>query len=491
MIKTVVLTGDELMVKDLNGFNTVVHNLGEDTIYASKYPNVAAGADNVAEIPAGSAKLISTTNGTVYLLGSGKAELTGQDHEYVSSSSGSSSGTSNVTKAYVDKAVSDSADASKAYTDNALSSVNSDITSLQTDKADKSEIPTTLPANGGNADTVNNHTVKSNVPENAVFTDTTYTAATAAPKANGTASAGTSVEYARADHVHPIQTSVSGNAGSADKLKNARKINGVAFDGSADITITAKADGGNADTVNGHTVKSDVPENAKFTDTTYSNMTGATASAAGKAGLVPAPAAGSQAASFLKASGGWTSPLTPVQGTAAADLNNFTASGCYYFMSSNSPTNAPVAGAYGWLFNSTLSSSRTKQIWLNAGSESMYVRTKGDKGWSVWRKLLANDVHAVVAVVQGSISELTVSYGTYYVPYAAGARSAVVEVWKTTGTGYGSRYMSGLSSSMTAISGTTIVYTSDFSAIVGAASNGSIAIGGGVGSGLYRVTWLT
>ena len=40
--------------------------------------------------------------------------------------------------------------------------------------AKKTEIPTTLPANGGNADTVNNHTVKSDVPENAVFTDTIY-----------------------------------------------------------------------------------------------------------------------------------------------------------------------------------------------------------------------------------------------------------------------------------------------------------------------------
>ena len=37
-----------------------------------------------------------------------------------------------------------------------------------------SKIPTTLPANGGNADTVNNHTVKSDVPENAKFTDTIY-----------------------------------------------------------------------------------------------------------------------------------------------------------------------------------------------------------------------------------------------------------------------------------------------------------------------------
>jgi hypothetical protein len=43
-----------------------------------------------------------------------------------------------------------------------------------TDYAKKSEIPTELPANGGNADTVNMHTVASDVPENAVFTDTVY-----------------------------------------------------------------------------------------------------------------------------------------------------------------------------------------------------------------------------------------------------------------------------------------------------------------------------
>lgn len=36
------------------------------------------------------------------------------------------------------------------------------------------EMPTTLPANGGNADTVNNHTVDADVPENAEFTDTVY-----------------------------------------------------------------------------------------------------------------------------------------------------------------------------------------------------------------------------------------------------------------------------------------------------------------------------
>ena len=73
----------------------------------------------------------------------------------------------------------------------AISDNKTAITALQSGKADKSEIPTTvaeltdsadyakktdipttLPANGGNANTVNNHTVKSDVPENAVFTDT-------------------------------------------------------------------------------------------------------------------------------------------------------------------------------------------------------------------------------------------------------------------------------------------------------------------------------
>ena len=45
-------------------------------------------------------------------------------------------------------------------------------------KADLSDIPTELPADGGNAATVNGHTVNANVPADAVFTDTTYSAGT-------------------------------------------------------------------------------------------------------------------------------------------------------------------------------------------------------------------------------------------------------------------------------------------------------------------------
>ena len=57
---------------------------------------------------------------------------------------------------------------------------------------------------------------------------------TNAPKANGTAAAGSSASVARADHVHPLQTTVSGNAGSATKWATARKINGLTVDGTAD-----------------------------------------------------------------------------------------------------------------------------------------------------------------------------------------------------------------------------------------------------------------
>lgn len=84
------------------------------------------------------------------------------------------------------------------------------------------------------------------------------------------------------------------------------------------------ANGGNADTVGGHTVGVDVPApaagaQAKFlrgdgtwqtpANTTYTAFKGATASAAGGTGLVPAPAAGKQDA-LLCADGTWAEAMT-------------------------------------------------------------------------------------------------------------------------------------------------------------------------------------
>ena len=65
---------------------------------------------------------------------------------------------------------------------------------------------------------------------------THVTYSTSTPLVAGTASVGSANNVSRGDHVHPAQTSVSGNAGTATKLQTARNINGTSFDGSANIT---------------------------------------------------------------------------------------------------------------------------------------------------------------------------------------------------------------------------------------------------------------
>jgi hypothetical protein len=75
---------------------------------------------------------------------------------------------------------------------------------------------------------------------------THVTYSTADPKVAGTASAGSASNVSRGDHVHPAQTSVSGNAGTATTLQTARNIalggllsGSASFNGSANITISA------------------------------------------------------------------------------------------------------------------------------------------------------------------------------------------------------------------------------------------------------------
>ena len=61
------------------------------------------------------------------------------------------------------------------------------------DLSNKPTIPTSLPANGGDADTINGFTVGTNVPADAVFTDTTYAAMTASEATTGTATTARSI----------------------------------------------------------------------------------------------------------------------------------------------------------------------------------------------------------------------------------------------------------------------------------------------------------
>lgn len=78
--------------------------------------------------------------------------------------------------------------------------------------------------------------------------------ATENPLANGVANVGVSTKIAREDHVHPAQTSISGNAGTATKLQTPRNITltgdatgTISFDGSADVEIAVTVSGGGSE----------------------------------------------------------------------------------------------------------------------------------------------------------------------------------------------------------------------------------------------------
>ena len=100
-----------------------------------------------------------------------------------------------------------------------------------------------------------------------------------------------------------------------------------------------------------HSLDKDVPANAVFTDHTYANMTAATDSAAGKAGLVPAPAAGAQG-KFLRGDGTW-------QAIAASGLSAYPVGSIYQ---STDPT-SPAA-----LFGVTWEQIASERVLMGASS---------------------------------------------------------------------------------------------------------------------------
>ncbi len=111
------------------------------------------------------------------------------------------------------------------------------------------------------------------------------------------------VVFAAKSHTHSYAGSASagGSANSAVKLDTATAGSAtkpVYISGGKPVACT-------------HSLGKDVPANAVFTDHTYAKMTAATASAAGKEGLVPAPAAGAQG-KFLRGDGTWQAIATSV-----------------------------------------------------------------------------------------------------------------------------------------------------------------------------------
>lgn len=94
------------------------------------------------------------------------------------------------------------------------------------------------------------------------------------------------------------------------------------------------------------------------TNTTYGNMTGATANAAGKAGLVPAPAAGTQGSKYLCADGTWQTP--PDTNTTYG--NATTSSSGLMSSSDKSKLNGIASGANKTVVDGSLSATSTNPV---------------------------------------------------------------------------------------------------------------------------------
>lgn len=110
----------------------------------------------------------------------------------------------------------------------------------------------------------------------------------------------------------------------------------------------------NAEKVNGLTVLTAVPANAKFTDTTYAVFKGATSSTGGGAGLVPAPSSNQQN-TFLRGDGNWASPSQPtVNNSTITITQNGVSKGAFGLNQSNGLTIPLTDTTYGQATSTTL-----------------------------------------------------------------------------------------------------------------------------------------
>lgn len=142
------------------------------------------------------------------------------------------------------------------------------------------------------------------------------------------------------------------------------------------------ANGGNAATVNNHTVNADVPAGAKFTDTTYNDMAGATSSAAGTHGLVPAPAAGNQA-KFLRGDGTWQAPPNTTYSKATAAVDGLMSKEDYgklnaFQEASQYALKADIAGTYH--FKGSVATQSLLPTSGNAVGDVYNIESKSDYG---------------------------------------------------------------------------------------------------------------
>ncbi len=142
-IKTITLNGEELKAAGLGGRNTIITNRSSSILYASAFPNIEPNSNNVAAILAGGVMNLYDTNGTVYLLGTGKVQLMGTNYDelpmsaLITSGGGGGSSGGGVSQAYVDDADANTLRSAKTYTDTETAKIKTTVSDLSESKVDK------------------------------------------------------------------------------------------------------------------------------------------------------------------------------------------------------------------------------------------------------------------------------------------------------------------------------------------------------------------
>ncbi len=143
--KTLTLTGQETQIT-CTGAGTAIRNDGTDTIYVSGEAGIVKGSDGVVSIPAGGSVVLPTGSGKLYLTGNGTImlmEARSGENPFKTSAQSGGSGADDVARAAI-----------ASHSGNAVIHVTAAEKEVWNSKADKSDIPDKLPANGGNADTL-------------------------------------------------------------------------------------------------------------------------------------------------------------------------------------------------------------------------------------------------------------------------------------------------------------------------------------------------
>ena len=145
---------------------------------------------------------------------------------------------------------------------------------------------------------------------------------------------------------------------------------------------------GQADRVNNHTVESDVPSDAKFTDTNdLTQMNGVLPISLGGTGATSSLVATQNLGTFSNQSGNSGGTEIPEN----SDLNTYTTPGTYYSPNNtrtSTLTNAPSVSAGFKLFvDGNYSSSYVHQYAITATTQIMHRQRKSNGTWSDWAKI--------------------------------------------------------------------------------------------------------